>query len=242
MRGGSISISRHLFLMAAAGLVVGMISTTVAAAAHPSGEYYNAKWGSNRLTDGVKWRFTQNVPSGNTRDRLRDAATTWNNQNQAMAFNFEQNQNDYQGFSASACPGGGDSQAGIEKDAVHWGAIGGAAIGFTVVCTFQEAGGTASNSYHSFQIKMDSNVSWHTGASAPGQNDTDIQGAATHEFGHATGREVGGADGSGHFGNSWSVCNNTDNEHHTMCQTVIVNRDWDRTLNTHDKDVFDGAY
>ncbi|MDQ3983449.1 MAG: hypothetical protein M3271_12285, partial [Actinomycetota bacterium] len=86
-----------------------------------------------------------------------------------------------------------------------------------------------------------STVNWYTGADPPGNNDTDIQAPATHEWGHATGREVGGV-GSGHFGNGWDVCAGTEAAHHTMCESVYTNVWWDRTLNDHDKDVFDGKY
>lgn len=79
------------------------------------------------------------------------------------------------------------------------------------------------------------------GLTIAGSNDTDIQGPATHEFGHATGRETGGA-GMGHFDDDWAVCDDTEAAHHTMCQSVIVNVWWDRTLNDHDKDVFDDKY
>lgn len=241
--GLSISVRTQLTLMLLVGLTLASLSASSTSQAHPAGDFYKAKWGSNRLTDGVKWRFTQGFPGGNYRDRMKDAAARWNNLNQSMKFNFEQNQSDYSDFSFSSCPtSGGPDGNGTEKDAMHWGPIDGVAIGQANLCTFYESGGTDANSYKSFQIKMDSNVTdWYVGTN-DSFSGTDLLGPAAHEFGHATGREVGGYDGDGHFDPNGTYCPLTESGHHTMCASVIVNRSWDRSLNTHDKDAFQNAY
>lgn len=232
------SWTRHLSLLVLAAVIAGTVTIALAASAHPYGEYYNAHWGEGALQGGIDWRFANDFPSGGgIRDRMKDAAASWNNQNQTLKFDFEASQPDYAAFPFASCP----PLDQPEKNAIHWGAVSGEAIGEVNLCTYAEAGGSSTSTYHSFQMRMDSTYNWYTGAEPPGQNDNDIQGAAAHEFGHATGREVGGV-GSGHFGNSWDVCVATEAAHHTMCQSVIVNRGWDRTLNDHDKDVFDGKY
>lgn len=228
----------HLPAMIVGAVLVASMSLIASVEAHPDAEYYNARWGEGALIGGIEWRFASDVPSGGgLRERIKDGAGHWNNQNQSLRFNFQANQPDYAAFNFGSCPPLDQN----EKNAVHWGPIEGPAIGSVNLCTFAEAGGQSTTTYHSFQMKMDSTVNWYTGADPPGQNDNDIEGAVTHEWGHATGREVGGA-GSGHFSNGWSVCNQTGSEHHTMCETVILNRDWDRSLNTHDRDVFDSKY
>lgn len=95
---------------------------------------------------------------------------------------------------------------------------------------------------------MDSNPNnWCFGTGTVGQDQFDFQAAVTHEFGHATGRGGGTTDTdqrdtSGHFKESTSYCNTTEAEHHTMCQSIIANRNWDRSLNDHDKDIFYNQY
>ena len=241
----------HLLMLLTSYLIV-TVFVAIPASSHTG--LFQAKWGSNRLSDGIKWRFASDFPTGDARERMKDGASRWNtlyetHTGAATFFNFEQNQTAYQAFPFGSCPtsGGpyaGDSSVpgGTEKDAMHWGVIDGAAVGQTLVCTFAMAGGTDSNSFHSFQIKMDSSYSWYTGAAAPGQNDKDMLQVAVHEFGHATGRIVGGYDQNGHFDPSGSLCVATEAGHHTMCASTIVNREWDRSLNTHDKDAFENAY
>ncbi len=233
-----LSWKKHLTLLMVAAASAALVSISVTVSAHPYGEYYNAHWGEGALQGGIDWRFASDFPSGGgIRDRIKDAAAKWNNQGQTLTFDFEASQPDYPAFAFASCP----PLDQPEKNAIHWGAIDGPAIGSVNLCTFAEAGGSSTSTYHSFQMKMDSTVNWYTGADPPGNNDTDIQAPATHEWGHATGREVGGV-GSGHFGNGWDVCAGTEAAHHTMCESVYTNVWWDRTLNDHDKDVFDGKY
>jgi hypothetical protein len=232
-----LSWKQHFALLLVGAAFAAVISMGVVASAHPHDEYYNAHWGQGALEGGIDWRFASDFPSGDgIRERIKDAAARWNNQNQSLMFDYEASQPDYDAFPFASCP----PLDKPEKNAIHWGEVD-PGIGVTSLCTFAEAGGESTATYHSFQIKMDSTVDWYTGADAPGYNDTDIQAPATHEFGHATGREVGGA-GMGHFDKDWDVCAGTEQAHHTMCPTVFTNTWWDRTLNDHDKDVFDGKY
>jgi hypothetical protein len=232
-----LSWRQHAALLLVGATSAGLLSAAVTASAHRSKGYYAARWGAGALEGGLPWRFAADFPSGGgIRERVRNAASRWNAQGQALRFDYRRGTADV-AFPPSSCP----PLDRPETNAVHWGPVGGSAIGVANLCTFGEAGGRSEGTYHSFQIKLDSTVSWYTGKAAPGRRDVDIQGPATHEFGHATGRESGGA-GVGHFDDSWSVCRATRQDHHTMCERVFTNVWWDRTLNSHDKHVFDRKY
>lgn len=198
--------------------------------------------GSNHLTVG--WRFADGFPSGDDiRARVKDGPRAWNDLNTNLSFNFQDGQPDYDPFPADQCP----SLGADEKDALHWGSLSPGVLASTYVCTFFEAGGSDTDSIHSFQIKFNSDVDFYTGAGDPGSNQIDLWSVAVHEFGHATGRACTrgsltiAGDGCGHFINS-PLCDRTVSSYHTMCRFIFFGKTWSRTLEEHDKDTFRNAY
>ena len=66
-------------------IVIGIASFLVASALLPSGasahsafNYYITSWGPDDVPD-INWRFTEQVPTGNFRDRVENGAVQWNN-------------------------------------------------------------------------------------------------------------------------------------------------------------------
>lgn len=202
------------------GLVSGLVGASAAATAHPATDFYNEKWPSNN--DNVEWRFDQEFPTGNKRDRVKDGAQEWNNVGQPMK--FEKLAGDFASFPANSCP------TEEQKDAVHWGGIDGSGgtLAQTFICT---SGGNLFN----FQIRLDQAENWHGGTTSPGPNEIDVWSVAAHEFGHGTGWR-------GHFSSTSSLCNANATDHHTMCPAYVLGTQYDRSLNTHDKHTFDNAY
>lgn len=215
----------------------------IGAQAHPGADWYPAKWPSSDRT--VNWRFANNVPATAIRDRMKNGAAQWNAvSGSTMTFQF--NTPDYSSFSGTSCA------ATEQKDAVHWGEIdnAGGTNAVAITCTFLDATGSGSNTtLHNFQIKLDHDETWYTGTGEPSSNAIDAWTIASHEFGHATGRnstaggvQTIGGDGHGHFFNTDATHCPVSTSRHTMCQTQIAGASYSRTLETHDKDAFANAY
>lgn len=229
---------KALWLLVLITVPLATFSTSVGA--HAANDWFPASWGANHFT--VDWRFGENVPSGAYRDRIISGPAAWNNLNRIMTFNRQTP--DYASFSVNVCPNQ------TEKNGVHWGDYG-SSIAFTVLCTFQDAGGSDNSHLHSFQIGLNKFAPWYTGTGGISCTPTcraDLWSVAVHEFGHATGRGstkgelMTAGDGDGHFPMSWSVCDLTQSDYHSMCAMEAPGETWGRSLNTHDIDTFKNRY
>lgn len=197
--------------------LVALAAPQLPAGAHAAADYYNSKWQRDR---SVEWRFTAGVPDTAFRDRVRDGAGRWNSLGPSM--HFDKLSGDYANFDPYVCPGS------YQKDGVHRRYLSGDTLAVTLTCRF-----SGTSELYSFQIVFDEGRSWYNGTGTPGSNEFDTEGVATHEFGHATGW-------SGHFGDSWDVCQPPDK--HTMCPTIAPGTIGARALEEHDKHTFVNAY
>lgn len=212
----------RLLLASLAIMVAGLAPTS--SSAHDASVYY-PRWWQQDLS--VNWKFTVNVPTTSLRDRVKDAAATWNALPPIM--HFVKQSGDYGGFPVDSCP---DT---YQKDAVHWGNIDGKFGTHALVrkCL------VGSNEIFTFQIKLDSSENWYTGTSTPAPSGTlDTQAVATHEFGHATG--FSGPYNNGHFDPNATLC--TDNPKHTMCPFFNYGDSYFRSLEQHDEHTFFNKY
>lgn len=90
---------------------------------------------------------------------------------------------------------------------------------------------------YSAVIIMDGQESnWYTGNSTTvPAGHSDLYGVAAHEFGHAAGFDHWDPVDS-------SLCDQADPNHHTMCQSGVRGKNWDRTPAAHDAHTFNARY
>lgn len=197
--------------------------------------YDCTRW-SEGNRDDVDWKFTEGVPTGAFRDRVKDGAVAWN-QVTGSNFKFDWNSGDYADFDP-AC----QENRPYEKNAIHYRDTGVDVIGIVKTC------GTPNGGIHDFQLSLDSNLpgsaTWYAGTGSTPSSQFDVWAAATHEFGHATGFDL-------HF--YWdsdpSLCGPLVNwpQKQTMCTAGsdidnLLGRNSFRTLEWHDKSTFKDAY
>jgi matrixin len=195
------------------------------ASGHPVNSYY-AEWWQRDLT--VNWGFTEGFPNNAFRDRVREAATEWNDENQTMT--FHRRTTDYADFDETACPNS------YQKNGIHWHTIDGA-DGFwakTFGCVFS----SDPSELYSKSVRFDSAEAWYLGTDDPGAWQYDALGAATHEFGHVTG--FFGPYAIGHFDPDAPIC--TTVPKHTMCPYMASGEKFMRLLAEHDQEVFGARY
>ncbi len=176
----------------------------------------------------VNWAFT---PSGYGdlawRNRVNGGVLAWNNLNQPMTFvnktpsgavKYSAN------FDPSVCPPIA-RRNGIHKRAIdgQWGVLGRA-----TTCTI-----SGSNELYSANVVFDSNESWYTGTGTPPSTKADLWAVAVHELGHAAGVQ--------HITGS-TLCATSAVSYHTMCPLLIRATTKGRSLETHDRHTFEGAY
>ena len=230
------------------GLILGcclaLIWYAPATIGHPSSDWYGATWKTG-TRDGVtmdkraEWNFVQGFPTGNKRARTLDGAQEWNQLGQTMTFGFQSTSPDFDTLAWGTCPG----ISNYQLDKIGWGDFGGAGyagepLAATGICTFPSDPSTL----HSFKIKVNAAVPWYDGTGTPPSSSWDIWSVMAHEFGHATGRNIGG-DGDGHFAESSIYCPaGADSGRHTMCPSVVSGTSQMRTPATHDSDTFGAAY
>lgn len=200
-------------------LTLSFWAPSLTASSHPSPDFYDAKW---RFDVSPTWHFTNEVPSGNLRDRVEDGSQEWNMLPPSMHFNKGSEVGNY---AWNSCGPNGDGTNGV-----HWGAMDGknGAWGITHMCVYD---GNPDRMY-SFQIRFDQAEDWYNDTGNPPSDKLDSKGASAHEFGHGTGF-------SGHFAAGGAAC---DQPKSTMCPFMEYGQDFMRTLEEHDKHTFGNAY
>lgn len=228
-----------------ATLAIGVISSTQVSA-HTVSEWMGKYWPSSDRN--AEWQFTSRVPTGAFRERVKDAAYTWNVQGQTLQF---QHVSGDLPVGPSWCDSTPVSYVDYMEFSAH------AAAG---TCSMYEAGvGAWDNMIVSFQIAIDvsnpnyaNNGAWWVSTWPASDNSRDLQGIATHEFGHVTGRccldEMGlatpaGGDSSSHYVAGAGLCPADSVGRHTMCAgSTAIESFYKRSLETHDIDVFNAKY
>jgi hypothetical protein len=163
----------------------------------------------------------------------------WNNV-QPAAFKFNDLATDNpQGFSIPTCSTAPYAQ---DENVVYLRNI--ADYGITIGCSNNQG------NLKFITVSFDSSLNWNTSTSNPNQNEVDAEHVAAHELGHFSGFNGGG---TGHFSNN-AECDRGPSPNYdtwqTMCSSIdlIIGTDdefgqkFRRTLETHDKHTFDGAY
>jgi hypothetical protein len=222
-----------------AGLFTSLLTVSGmgSALAHPEGSFYGLWW--HPAQKPVIWHFEDSFPigSGDKRDRVLDAISTWEAAAGDLTFDKEPD------FTRTTldCPQEGNSWIGYES------IVTADALAETKVCKFADF----PNQARSFWLRFDSAEAWYQGASTPPPNGTiDVQAVATHELGHVGGfgYPIGqvkphwgvNANGSIDVTEYLNLCDNTP--YHTMCQYYSPGSAWWRSLETHDLHTFGDQY
>lgn len=191
----------------------------------------------------IVYHFTPTVPtSGYWREAFRNAASRWSNISLSDGFFFEDDAPDisddwncdYSGTNTvkrRAMDGAGDT------------------LGVTKICL---VGSSGSAHIVEFKLHIDSAEDWYVKSDTPSTPlKIDLQGVATHEFGHVAGWEgedrepsPGGAFDPINDPNQCDAVNGDAQGWHTMCYRVFSsNESWRwRSLETHDIHEFTQAY
>lgn len=232
-----------------ASLIASVLAALLAAvvnplsnSAHPADAWYGHVW-TNGMQSGistdrvVQWRFVDNFPLGDGfRNRLKDGASEWNQLPPEMRFDFVSGEANALAWDTCPVP----SQSVYQDDRVGWQDIpGNDALAQAYYCTIN------ANSILLFRIRFDKDWFWYGGTEQPPDGAFDAWSVATHEFGHTGGRAKGG-DGDGHFVEPSEYCPNEGSpnfsDRHTMCPSNYRGTRNQRSLEQHDRDVFNDAY
>lgn len=212
------------------GLIMALgLLNVPAASAHDAATYYPKRWVTSQTQN---WSFTGTFPGGDWRTRVRDGLAQWNSLNQPMRFTEVSQRSDFDPY---VCP------STYGTNGVHWRKYDGS-IAFVNQCS-------NSREMVSTNLVFNSSEDWYTGTGdAPGgflgfcsigTCQTDAWSVSSHEWGHMT--SFGGSIDGGHFSRSESICADNGGQH-TMCPLVRDGTERMRTLETHDRETFDGAY
>jgi Matrixin len=204
-----------------------VVTLLAAALAGPSANahtgFYGQRWKKDK---SVAWRFTPSAKLGSQwTARVTDGQRRWNSLSQTMKFVPD---GSMANFNGKVCP------STYQKNAVHVASLDGknGALGIAFTCF-------SGSELFSFNIIFDSGETWYTGTGTPPSTKADLLAVAVHEFGHATGLGIG--VNPSHFDPNASICNVTSSIE-TMCPFAISGTTWGRSLGTHDKHTFTGAY
>lgn len=118
------------------------------------------------------------------------------------------------------------------------------ALAKTATCVWS----TAPDTLHSFKIKLNEDAPLYSGDDDPPLDKWDMESIMAHEFGHATGRDrsPSGNGADGHFAESSTYCPGSGSSEfgsrHTMCPSIFDGTRMQRSLEQHDRDIFQNAY
>ena len=211
---------------------------------HSWGDWFKGRWRSE-VINGVnndrvpQWRFVDNYPMDGSRGVTHNGAQDWNGVS-AMAFDLDASKADYSSlqWDTTDC-----AEFQYQEDKVGWGNFGDAgwhtSEPLAVTKTF---GWWSDGAMYNFRIKGNNDVPWYVGTGEVPSNKWDLWGVMTHEFGHATGRTIGGSENDGHFSEGSSYCPSDYTARHTMCPTLDPGRKGQRYLEAHDLDTVQNAY
>lgn len=204
-------------------VTLAVIVLATVAVAHTPGPRYPDVW----LFDigAVDYRFKSNFPTGDWRNRVNDGVADWNEVGEPLQ--FYQAPGDTAGYSRFSCP------ANYQDSFVQREALDGqnGFIAFTDTCV------DVNNTWvlRSFVVTFDDAETWYKRTGVPPGGQYDAWGAATHEFGHAT-----GWSGDQHFSGGAPECVNAPR--HTMCPSIGFGQTYWRDLAEHDRHTFQAAY
>lgn len=230
-------------------VVFSLLLTGSPANAHNSADWYYEKWSSAtysgiQMDKHVDWRFVDNVPTS-ARSRVRDGADDWSSLAASMDFFYPTQQADYSNLDWPNCDPNVNSDT-YQKDKIGWSDFGSPgwhtseALAVTLICDL------GTGYLWQFKIAFNADAPWYMGTGNTPSDQDELWGTAAHEFGHATGRTIGG-DGQGHFPAGSALCPtpndpNFATDYHTMCPFIWTGTSVSRSLETHDKDTFKDAY
>lgn len=210
-------------------LLLALILTVLpdGAVAHSAFNYYSTSWGPSDVPN-INWRFTEQVPPANFRDRVENGAVQWNNV-AGVNFNWVKQTPEYANFNPnpSSC-----TDIAHEKNGVHYRSVPSGFVAYTYTCS-------QSSFLVSTQVVFSSSTGWYSGTGATPSGLNDLWSFAAHEFGHATGGWLNNSIG-GQFSGS-TLCPSNSSKH-TMCANLPTGTNWWRSLEFHDGETFGNAY
>lgn len=215
------------------------------AEAHDDNNYWDYEWRSqDRGTSAQDYEFTIEVPgesSSNFEDGVARGGNAWN----AIAINGADMDFNRNGTVANYNPFNPCNLAQY-RNGIHFRDVPDDALAVAPACSLTLPG---TDLIENFQIVFDEDYTWYKGADYTeiGSNEYDVDGVASHEFGHVVGGWTEGT-AEGHYDPSTnaSLCGSGVSiyDRHTMCSGTGpgLQGSLRRSLETHDKDVFVLAY
>ncbi len=232
-----MKIARALASLTLGFLLGVVIAAQGTAVGHNAATWYGIPWGSDGLPS-ITYKFNDNFPTGNWRDRVRDAADRWSNVD-PNNFAFNNLSSDNPKNFGNQC-----ADYDFEENVIYYRNLSGA-YGLASVCA--KSNGNAKW----FTVSFDSSQNWYRGTGNPASNEIDAWSVAQQELGHGTGFLAG--SGGDHF-SSDSDCDRDApidlDSWQTMCAGTVQILGYDeekghtfrRTLETHDKHTLDNQY
>lgn len=205
------------------------------AMSHPAADWYPREW-FNASLPTIEWRFTAEVPSGNFRDRVEDAAQDWNQVGAGLT--WVKNVPQYNNY-APRPPDCSDIPDG--KNGIHFRDVNAYAAAAT--CYNLSIGRIKH-----VQIIFDEDREWNGSTSDPKEWEVDVWGIGAQEFGHATGfsphfvmnEECPFHGGEGPYGDWNTMCDSVDILE--PGDVTMYGKKYGRNLLVHDKHTFDAQY
>jgi len=225
-------------------VVIGLVLAPGRASSHLSTDWYPNVWGTATRPTIITFKFNDQFPNGEWRDRVSEAIAKWNSI-QPNALSFAQLASDNPHSFSQDC-----AAYAVEEDVLYYRDANAAYFGHTRTCLVSGSSSPIKN----FIMDFDKSWIWNKYASDPQPGEIDALSAIVHEFGHATGF-------SGHFNatganqvcpvingvpdvaNWQTMCDSVDNLVSDQTYSELFNGyKFRRTLETHDQHTFDHAY